>query len=145
MKKSYLVEGYRFVIAISIMIFHFLKTWSNTNNLRQGVEFFFVLSGFLLMAHCEKASGVGGETVGKLMVGKLKSVYPETFVVFWMAAIAVTVLEKKEFLDTSISTPASAIIRNQHLSRKSFVAEWNRPALVCDVSDLGNIDSCVAG
>lgn len=97
MKKSYLVEGYRFVIAISIMIFHFLKTWSNTNNLRQGVEFFFVLSGFLLMAHCEKASGVGGETVGKLMVGKLKSVYPETFVVFWMAAIAVTVLEKKNF------------------------------------------------
>lgn len=59
MKKSHLVEGYRFVIAISIMIFHFLKTWSNTNNLRQGVEFFFVLSGFLLMAHCEKASGGG--------------------------------------------------------------------------------------
>lgn len=93
MKKSYLVEGYRFAAAISIMLFHFLKTWSNQNNMRMGVEFFFLLSGFLLMAHLERHPN---ESVPHLMMEKLKTLYPGMFVLFWMATICVAFLEKKK-------------------------------------------------
>lgn len=45
----YLIEIYRFIIALSIVFFHFMKTLgSNTNNLRLGVDFF-ILSGFYLL------------------------------------------------------------------------------------------------
>ena len=53
MGKSYLIEGYRFMIAVSILVYHILRVWEIETNFRLGVEFFFILSGFLLMAHIE--------------------------------------------------------------------------------------------
>lgn len=109
MKKSYLAEGYRFVAAISIMVYHFLKVWSNKNNMRMGVEFFFILSGFLLMAHLEKHPD---ESIPHLMMGKLKNLYPGMFVLFCMADIAVVLLEKnKNFF----------VVAYQHLSQLMLV------------------------
>lgn len=109
MKKSYLAEGYRFAVAISIVMFHFLKTGPSKNNMRMGVEFFFILSGFLLMAHLEKHPD---ESIPHLMMGKLRNLYPGMFVLFCMADIAVVLLEKKKTL---------FVVAYQHLSQLMLV------------------------
>lgn len=94
-EKNVLVEGYRFVVALAILWFHFLKIWSAVNNLQIGVEFFFILSGFLLANHVKKNPH---ESVGTLIRKKVKFLYPYVVVSFVLAAVIVSVTEHKNIL-----------------------------------------------
>lgn len=98
MKKNSLVECYRFIVALSILWFHILKIWSNNNNLRFGVEFFYILSGFLLMAHCEKYPE---ETALKITFKKIKSFYPYIIVSFIVACTTERILHGKAFFEAA--------------------------------------------
>ena len=86
MKKTYLIEGYRFIVALSILVFHIVSEFEggSESNGRLGVEFFFILSGFLLMKHLEKSPE---DTPVYITAKKIKSAYPYIFVMYLAAAI----------------------------------------------------------
>ena len=76
----YLIEIYRFIIALSLVFFHFMQTLgSDNNNFRLGVEFFFILSGFLLAKHCEKHKE---ETSYKTVFDRISRFYPSCFILY---------------------------------------------------------------
>lgn len=95
-KKNSLIELYRFVAAISILVFHVASGFENgqVTNWRLGVEFFFILSGFLLMNHCDKHPE---DTPIHVTFGKIKSVYPHIFLIYLVAA-SICAREKNENL-----------------------------------------------
>lgn len=93
-KRNELVELYRFIMALSIVAHHIIyyAGAGDINNLRFGVEFFFILSGFLLINHCEKKPN---ESMISLMKGKIVHFYPY-MVVIYLAAAVVVAIEKQE-------------------------------------------------
>lgn len=99
MKKSYLLEGYRFIVAITIVFFHVwgytVDTAGITNNWRLGVEFFYILSGFLLMKHCEEHVE---ETALRLFFEKWKQFYPYILVMFLAGAIEIAYSEGEKIV-----------------------------------------------
>lgn len=92
----YLIEIYRFIIALSLVFFHFMQTLgSDNNNLRLGVEFFFILSGSLLAKHCEKHKE---ETSYQTVFDRISRFYPSCFILYLLCCLIHKFVEHKSFL-----------------------------------------------
>lgn len=87
--KNGKIEFLRFIFAAIIMLFHFFamnvegSRWFASGAL--AVEFFFVLSGWLMMASIDRAAPAGpdlGTDTLRFLFRKAKAVYPEVLVAF---------------------------------------------------------------
>lgn len=69
------LDFYRFVAAVGVMVFHFssMAGYANNSNLRYLVDFFFVLSGFVIM---HSYIALRREEIGKFIARRLARIYP---------------------------------------------------------------------
>ena len=110
------IEWMRFVFSILIVLFHInLEIWGGKQTFgdyfslsgrgRIGVEFFFVVSGYLMAATAfrnqKKAGSLGKETV-QFMTKKLYGIWPWHLVAFTLLFIAVCVCEQRGIKEIAV-------------------------------------------
>lgn len=104
--KNGKIELLRFIFAAIIMLFHFFamdveeSKWFASGAL--GVEFFFVLSGWLMMASIDRAAPAGpelGSETLRFLGRKVKAVYPEVLVAFCIGFVVHLAAEEHTFVD----------------------------------------------
>lgn len=97
MKKNSWIEVYRFIAAMAMVSFHIISNNESgtASNQRLIVEFFFILSGFLLMNHCERHPE---ESPVQTAFGKLKSFYAEFLIVYVAAAVVRSCIKRERLI-----------------------------------------------
>ncbi|MDO4484219.1 MAG: acyltransferase family protein [Clostridia bacterium] len=103
MKKNALLELYRFIAAITILLLHVWQDvttvpgiWFYKNNWRLGVEFFFALSGFLLYLHCRRKKN---ESSVAYLLGKVRFFFPYVLVMFLLNGLREVIINQYNFFD----------------------------------------------
>lgn len=107
MKKNNNVEFWRFIFTVIVCLLHFCGTYYSGLPYFSGgfisVEFFYILSGFLLMASQTKSElkPDGKISAAKYTFGKLKSIYPHYIFSFVVIFVYVMIDSKMSLLSTS--------------------------------------------
>lgn len=138
------IEFLRFIFAAIIMLFHFFSEnvegarWFSKGSL--SVEFFFVLSGWLMMASIDRAPPVGpdlGSDTLRFLGRKVKSLYPEVLVAYCIgffvcfAAQEHTLKNGAELLADTIWE--AGLLRQTGLQQQTInaVTWYNSSMLIC--------------
>lgn len=110
-KKNGKIELLRFIFSIIIMMHHSRYLLGNERCWFLGgsfaVEFFFIVSGYLMMATIEKQNrevvsrGLGKETF-QFLAKKVKAIYPEVFVSWVIAVLLVSVIKNNSIFATLV-------------------------------------------
>ena len=139
-KRNGKIELFRFVFCIIIILYHiggdfwsgkefFNGTLSFFGNGRTGVEFFFLVSGFLAAKSAYKLSQNRQQSIGKctydFMFRKIKSVFIPHIIVCILAVVYLALYSEKLFYDIFKRLPSLLFLERTGIGEKPFVAvEW---------------------
>lgn len=110
-KKNGKIELLRFIFSIIIMMHHSRYLLGNERCYFLGgsfaVEFFFIVSGYLMMVTIEKrnnetASCSLGKETFQFLIGKVKAIYPEIFISWIIAVLLVSVIKNNSIFATVV-------------------------------------------
>lgn len=139
-KRNGKIELFRFIFCIIIILYHigcdfwngkefFNGSLSFFGNGRTGVEFFFLVSGFLTAKSAYKLSQNRQYTIGKstydFMFKKIKSVFTPHIIVCILSAVYLAVYSDKLFYDILKRLPSVLFLERTGISETPFVkVEW---------------------
>lgn len=139
-KRNGKIELFRFVFCIIIILYHinsefwsgkefFNGTLSFFANGRTGVEFFFLVSGFLAAKSAYKMSHGRQQSIGKctydFMLGKIKSVFTPHIIVCALSVIYLVMYSEKFFYDILKRLPSVLFLERTGISETPFIkVEW---------------------
>lgn len=140
MERNHSIELWRFWISIQIVLYHFVGEmlvtardveWLVNRTSRVCVEFFFILTGFLLMRRFRRDPR---ESAMRMVGHKLKGVYPYYFLSLTLLLAARSIANGTNFLKNTLNNIGDFFLLQNLLRAKNYAVVnthlWFIPAMI---------------